>query len=113
MATQAANCLINIFDSEHDATYSQGIGRCVFRLGFNRWRMVELRQLNSPVSIRSPQCGNVGTDIFESDGAVDPRPFDRGFAFQLHAELEEKRFDSLDVFDNDKNVVHSFNTHTN
>src|ERR1700693_5304344 len=51
------------------------------------------------------------TDVLEPNGLVDPRPFHRRLAFQLHTEFGEERFDSRKVVDNDENVVHSPNRH--
>src|SRR3989454_1236250 len=39
------------------------------------------------------------------------RPSDRRLAFQLHTEFGEERFGSLEVVDNDENVVHPLNRH--
>jgi hypothetical protein len=67
---------------------------------------VELRQLNPAVAVRGPHHGDVGTDVVEPDGAVRPRPLHLRFAFQLHTEFGEERLGSLEVVDNDENVVH-------
>ena len=79
------------------------------RLGPDRRRRVELRQLDPAVAVRSPHHGDVGTDVVEPDGLVHPRPLDRRLAFQLHTEFGEERFGSLEVLDNDENVVHPLN----
>jgi hypothetical protein len=42
---------------------------------------------------------------------VHPTPLDRRLAFQLHTEFGEERFGSLEVVDNDENVVHPLNRH--
>ena len=72
---------------------------------------VELRQLNPAVAVRGPHHGDVGTDVVEPDDAVHPGPLDRRLAFQLHTEFGEERFGSLEVVDNDENVVHPLNRH--
>ena len=58
-----------------------------------------------------PHHGDVGTDVAEPDDAVHPTPLDRRLAFQLHTEFGEERFGSLEVVDNDENVVHPLNRH--
>lgn len=58
---------------------------------------MELRQLNPAVAVRGPHCGDVGTDAVEPDDAVYPRPLEQCLAFQLHTELGEERFGSLEV----------------
>ena len=82
-----------------------------FRLGSHRRRRVEPRELNPAAAVRGPHQGDVGTDVVEPDDAVHPTPLDRRLAFQIHAEFGEERFASLDVFDNDENVVHPLNRH--
>ena len=61
------------------------------------------------MAIRGPHHGDVGTDVVEPDDAVHPTPLDLRLAFQLHTEFGEERFGSLEVLDNDENVVHPLN----
>ena len=63
------------------------------------------------VAVRGPHRGDVGTDVVEPDDAVHPTPLERRLAFQLHAEFGEERFGSLEVVDNDENVVHPLKRH--
>src|SRR5689334_1630735 len=53
-SAQAGKDVVDIFDGEHDATYTQRVHRCVFRLSADRCRGVELRQLNPAVTVRGP-----------------------------------------------------------
>src|SRR5438067_11120631 len=102
---QAGNDVVDVVDSEHDAAYAQRVRWRAFRLGPDRRRRVELRQLNPAVAVRGAHHGDVGTDVVEPDDAVHPTPLDRRLAFQLHTEFGEERFGSLEVVDNDENVV--------
>src|SRR5438034_3890879 len=111
VAAQAGNDVVDVVDSEHDAAYAQRVRRRAFRLGSDRRRRVELRQLKPAVAVRGPHHGDVGTDVVEPDDAVHPTPLDRRLAFQLHTEFGEERFGSLEVVDNDENVVHPLNRH--
>jgi hypothetical protein len=106
VTAQTGNNIVNVVDSEHDAAYAQGVRRRAFRLGSDCRRRVELRQLNPAVAVRGPHHGDVGTDTIEPDDAVHPTPLDRRLAFQLHTEFGEERFRSLEVIDNDENVIH-------
>src|SRR5206468_6227845 len=45
VAPQAGNDVVDVVDSEHDAAYAQRVRRRAFRLGSDRRRRVELRQL--------------------------------------------------------------------
>jgi hypothetical protein len=91
--------------------YSQRVRRRALRLGPDRRRPVELRQLNPGVAVRRPHHGDVGTNVTEPDDAVHPRPLDRPLAVQLQAELGEERLDGLEVVDNDEDVVHPLKRH--
>src|SRR5215208_3709445 len=111
VAAQAGNDVVDVVDGEHDAAYAQRVHRRAFRLGSDRRRRVELRQLEPAVAVRGPHHGDVGTDVVEPDDAVHPTPLVAGLALQLHAEFGEERFGSLEVVDNDENVVHPLNRH--
>src|SRR5437763_3856788 len=111
VAAQAGYDVVDVVDSEHDAAYAQRVRRRAFRLGSDRRRRVELRPLEPAVAVRGPHHGDVGTDVVEPDDAVHPTPLDRRLAFQLHSEFGEERFGSLEVVDNDENVVHPLNRH--
>src|SRR5207237_651879 len=76
VAAQAGNDVVDVVDSEHDAAYAQRVRRRVFRLGSDRRRRVELRQLNPAVAVWGPHHGDVGTDVVEPNGAVHPRALD-------------------------------------
>src|SRR5919109_1558819 len=111
VAAQAGNDVVDVVDGEHDAAYAQRVRRRAFGLGSDRRRRVELRQLNPAVAVRGPHHGDVRTDAVESDGAVHRRPLDLRLAFQLHAELGEEHLGSLEVVDDDENVVHPLKRH--
>src|SRR5437763_2591702 len=106
VAAQAGNDVVDVVDSEHDAADAQRVRRRAFRLRSDRRRRVELPQLNPAVAVRGPHHGDVGTDAVEPDDAVHPTPLDRHLAFQLQTEFGEERFGSLEVVDNDEDVVH-------
>src|SRR3954465_15916228 len=77
VAAQAGNDVVDVVDSEHDAAYAQRVRRRVFRLGSDRRRRVELRQLDPAVAVRGPHHGDVGTDAVEPDGTARPVALDR------------------------------------
>src|SRR5262245_7006891 len=54
MRAQPGKGVLDVFDSEHDATYSQRVRRSVFRPSTDRLRMVELAQLKPGMAVRSP-----------------------------------------------------------
>jgi hypothetical protein len=58
------------------------------------------------VAVGGPHHSYLGTHAIEPDNAVHPTSLDGRLAFQLHAEFGEERFGSLEVLDNDQNVIH-------
>jgi len=96
---------------EHDATYTQHVRRCVCRLSAGRRRRVELRQLESAVAVRGPHHCDVDSDVVEPDDAVHPTSLDWRLALQLHTKFEKERDSSLEVVDNDADVVHPLDRH--
>src|SRR5688500_19104570 len=84
VAAQAGNDVVDVVDSEHDAAYAQRVRRRAFRLGSDRRRRVELRQLNPAVAVRGPHHGDVGTDVVEPDDLARPWSLDLRLAFQFH-----------------------------
>src|SRR4051794_12707881 len=111
VAAQAGKQVIDAVDPGHYGADAERVRRRVFRLGSDSRGRVELRQLDPAVAVRGAQHGDVGTDVVEPHDAARPIPFDRRLAFKLHAEFGEERFGSLEVFDNDENVVHPLNRH--
>ena len=111
VSAQAGNDVIDAFDGEHDATDAQRVRRCMSRLAADRWRRVELRQLDAPVAVRGPHHDDVGTDTVEPDDLASPIPPDGRLALQLHTKLGEKRDSCLEIVDNDEDVVHSPKRH--
>src|ERR687895_1066874 len=65
VAAQAGNDVVDVIDGEHDAAYAQRVRRRVLRLGSDRRRRVELRQLDPAVAVGGSQHGDVGTDAGE------------------------------------------------
>jgi hypothetical protein len=112
VGVQARKDVINVFDGEHNATYAQRVRRCVFRLGADRRRRVELRQLKPAVAVRGPHHCDVDSDVVEPDDTVHPTSLDWRLALQLHTKFDKERSSSLKVVDNDADVVHPLNRHT-
>ena len=91
------------------ATHAQRVHGCG-RAGAGR-RRLELRQLEPAVAVRGPQRGDVASDAIEPDEAVHRRSLDRRLAVELQAKLEEERDRSVEVVDDDGDVVHPQNRH--
>src|SRR5207247_9867741 len=82
LAAQAGNDVVDVVDGEHDAAYAQRVRRRAFRLGSDRRRRVELRQLNPAVAVRGPHHGDDGTDGGEPGDAVHQQPLDGPLALR-------------------------------
>jgi hypothetical protein len=91
--------------------HAQHVVRRVVRFGADRRGGVILRQLEPAVAVWGPQHRDVAADAVEPDGAVRPEALDLRFALQLHAEFSEERDGSLEVVDDDADVVHPLNRH--
>jgi hypothetical protein len=63
------------------------------------------------VAVRSPHHPDVDSDAVKSDGAVDPASLDWHLALQFHAKFGRERGSSLEVLDNDADVVQPPNRH--
>jgi hypothetical protein len=111
VGAQAGDGVVDVVDGEHDAMQAQRVGRRVLRVGDDRRGGVVLGQLQPAVAVRGPHHRDVAPDAVEPDGAVRPEAFDLRLAFQLHAELGEKRDGSIQVVDDDADVVHPLNGH--
>ena len=77
----------------------------------DRRRRVELVQLDPPVAVRGPHRGDGGSDAVEPDEAVDRLALDDRLALELQPKFGEESFDSIEVVDNDEDVVHPQNGH--
>ena len=76
-------------------------------------RRVELRQLEPAVAVRRPHEDDLDPDPLEPDDAVHPPSLDRcrSLALHLQTELHEEGDGSLEVVDDDADVVHPLNRH--
>src|SRR4051812_42665256 len=72
VAAQARDDVVYVIDGEHDAAYAQRVRRRVLRLGSDRRRRMELRQLNPAVAVWGPHHGDVGTNVVEPDDLIHP-----------------------------------------
>src|SRR5919197_6261149 len=111
VAAQAAKDVIDVVHSEHDPTDAQRVHRRIFRLGPDRSGRVVLVQLDTPVAIRGPHRDDGGSDIVEPDEAVDGRALDGRLALTLETEFSKERSHSLEVVDNDQDIVHTQQCH--
>jgi hypothetical protein len=103
--------VLHVVDGEHDATNTQRVRGRIFRLGGDGLRVIELRQLDSAGAVRDPQHCDVLSDVIEPDDALRPAPLEWPLALQLHTEFDEERNNSVQVLDNNEDVVQPLNRH--
>jgi hypothetical protein len=108
MFLQAGNDFVDVRDSEHDPTDAQRVHRCVLWLSPDRLGRVELVELEPCVAVRGPHHCDVASDAIEPDGAVHPLSLDGRLALKLQTEFGKECDRSLEVVDNEENVVHSY-----
>src|SRR5262245_64859126 len=97
MGAQARECFIDVVDSEHDATYAQGVHWRVLRFSSDRRRRVELVQLKPTVAVWGPHHRNLASNVLEPNDPAHPMPLDRHLALQLHTKCDKECLHSLKV----------------
>src|SRR5688500_13136147 len=107
MLLQASNDVVDVRDSEHDATDAQRVYRRVLWLSPDRLGPVIPLQLEPPVAVRGPHHCDVASGAIEPDDAVDPRSLDGRLALKLQTKFGKEHDRNLEVVDNNENVVHS------
>src|SRR5262245_6033682 len=108
---QAGEDLVDVVDGEHDATNAQRVHRCVFWISPDRRWRVELIQLKSPMAVRGPHYRDVASDAVEPDDAIHPRSLDGRLALELQTKFSKECDRSLEVVDNEEDVVHPQKCH--
>src|SRR2546423_13964512 len=103
--------VVDAVDCKHDAAESQRVRRCDRWFDLDQFWIAKLRQLKPPVPIWSPHHNDVDLHTFEPVDAVDPRAFDRALTVDRHAKRREKSNSRCKVFDDDADVVQSFDRH--
>ncbi len=63
------------------------------------------------MAVRGPHHGDVVSDTVEPDDAVHPLSLDCRLALQLQTKFDEERDSSLEVVDNDADVVQPLDRH--
>src|SRR5947208_16266852 len=107
VGAQARDDDVDVIDGEHDAADPECVHRNVLGPSSDRFRRVELVQLDPSVAVRSAHQRKGRTDVLKANETIYGGALDSRLAFQLHTEFGEERFGCLEVVDNDENVVHS------
>src|SRR6266498_5677077 len=111
VGAQARDDVVDVIDGEHDAADPECVHRNVLGPSSDRFRRVELVQLDPSVAVRSAHQREGSTDVLKADETIYRGAFDGRLALQLHTKLDKERLRSLKVVDHDENVVHPPNRH--
>ena len=103
---QASNDVVEVGDSEHDATYPERVHRRI-RFSVDCLRFVKFAQLKPTMAIRSPQHHDVASDAVEPQESIDRLSLNGRLAFDFQTKFCKERDRSFEVVDNDANIVHS------
>ena len=63
------------------------------------------------MAVLAPRHCDVLSDGVEADDAVHPTPLDWRLALELHTKFNKERGGSLEVVDNDEDVIHPHKRH--
>ena len=63
------------------------------------------------MAVRGPQHCDVLSDVVEPDDTVHPKSLDWRLALELHTNFNKERSSSLEVVDNNEDVVHPQKRH--
>src|SRR5215212_9509559 len=111
VGAQARDDVVDTIDGEHDAADPECVHRNVLGPSSDRFRRVELVQLDPSVAVRSAHQREGSTDVVKADETIDRGAFDGRLTLQLHTELDKERLRSLKVVNHDEDIVHPPNRH--
>src|SRR5947208_15528135 len=111
VGAQARDDDVDVIDGQRDAADPECVHRNVLGPSSDRFRRVELVQLDPSVAVRSAHQREGSTDVLKADETIYRGAFDGRFALQLHTKLDKERLRSLKVVNHDENVVHPPNRH--
>src|SRR5687768_18074266 len=105
---QARDDIVDVIDGEHDAADPECVHWRVLGLSSDRFRRMELVQLDLSVAVRSAHQREGSTDVLKADETIYRGALDGRLALQLESEFEKEGLRGLKVVDDDEDVVHSF-----
>src|SRR5215218_4221951 len=111
VGAQARDDVVDTIDGEHDAADPECVHRNVLGPSSDRFRRVELVQLDPSVAVRSAPQREGSTDVLKADETIYRGALDGRLALQLESEFEKKGLRGLKVVDDDEDVIHSFKRH--
>lgn len=104
------NDLVDLFHCEHDSTDPQGVDRSVHGAESDRGGCVKFVEFDA-LPVRCPQHRERRSHIVEPDQFPDKGAFNGRFAFELEAKFDEKRLCGFQIVNDDKDIVHPFESH--
>src|SRR5262245_46065147 len=111
VGAQARDDDVDVIDGEHDAADPKCVHRNVLGPSSDRFRRVELVQLDPSVAVPSAHQRESSTDVLKANETIYRGALDGRLTLQLHTKLEKERLRSLKVVHHDEDVVHPFKRH--
>src|SRR5262245_5827808 len=108
---QARDDVVDVIDGEHDAADPECVHRNVLGPSSDRFRRVELVQLDPSVAVRSAHQHEGSADVLKADETIYRGALDGRLALQLHTKFDKECLGSLKVVDHDEDVVHALERH--
>src|SRR2546427_180672 len=108
---QARDDVVDVIDGEHDAADPEFVHRSVLGPSSDRFRRVELVQLDPSVAIRCAHQREGSTDVLKANETIYGGALDGRLALQLESEFEKEGLRGFKVVDDDEDIVHSFKRH--
>ena len=110
LGPQARDNVVNVFDGECDMADPRCVRRRVLVAAWRR-RLVEFRQLKSPLAVRGLKHRDICPDAFEPYDAVHPAALDQTLSLQFESKLDEELDCGREVVNYDADVLHPLDRH--
>ena len=81
------------------------------RLNSDCCRRVKLGQFDLTVAVRGPQHRDLAANVLKPNDTVHKTSLEWHLTLELHTKLEKELLRSLQVFNHDEDVIHSFKRH--
>src|SRR5207247_3750083 len=108
---QARDVVVDVIEGEHEAADPEFVHRSVLGPSSDRFRRVELVQLDPSVAVRCAHQREGGTDVLKANETIYGGALDGRLALQLESEFEKEGLRGFKVVDDDEDVVQSLDCH--
>lgn len=107
---EAGQGIIQVLDGEHDPQVAKGVDGSVAVVGSDG-RRFELGKFEPAVAIGGDHHGNLTALVAQAGDSPGPFSLNYCSSLEVEAEFSEEGDDGVQVFNDDADVVHSFDCH--